>query len=135
VIPAAAPAANAPAARSSLYSLRWPVNPKEISYMTEQRSVVVEGTRLESVSSLTHGNVVSAGPWRNFGRVVIIESNEGYYYMYGGCESLSVNVGDRILPGIEVGKLGINAVSNKPQLFFMVFRSDIPIDPAIAPRA
>ena len=55
--------------------------------------------------------------------------------MYGGCESLSVNIGDRVTPGTEVGKLGTNAVSDKPQLFFMVFRSDTPIDPASAPRA
>jgi murein DD-endopeptidase MepM/ murein hydrolase activator NlpD len=55
--------------------------------------------------------------------------------MYGGCETITVNVGDRITPGMELGKLGINAVSVKPQLFFMVFRNDNPIDPALAPRA
>jgi len=128
------PSANTAAGKSGLYSLRWPVNPGEITYMTGQMGVVVEGVQLESVLSLTHGNVVSAGPWRNFGRVVIIESNEGYYYMYGGCETISVSVGDRIIPGMELGKLGINTVSEKPQLFFMVFRNDMPIDPAAAPR-
>jgi len=118
-----------------IYALRWPVTPKDISYMTGQMGVVVEGEQFESVKSLTQGNVVSAGPWRKFGRVVIVETVGGYYYMYGGCETLSVNVGDRITPGMEVGKLGINSVSEKPQLFFMVFRSDTPIDPALAPRA
>jgi LysM repeat protein len=120
---------------SGIYNMLWPVTPKEISYMTGQMGVVVEGERLETVKSLTRGNVVSAGPWRKFGRVVIVETTGGYYYMYGGLETLSVNVGDRITPGMEVGKLGINAVSEKPQLFFMVFRSDTPIDPALAPRA
>jgi septal ring factor EnvC (AmiA/AmiB activator) len=67
--------------------------------------------------------------------VVIVETQGGYFYMYGGCETLSVNVGDRVLSGTEVGRLGVNAVSEKPQLFFMVFRSDTPIDPAKAPRA
>ena len=120
---------------TGVYALRWPVNPKDISYMTGQMGVVVEGERFESVKSLTQGNVVSAGPWRKFGRVVIVETAGGYYYMYGGCETITVNVGDRITPGMELGKLGINAVSEKPQLFFMVFRNDIPIDPASAPRA
>jgi len=120
---------------AGVYALRWPVTPKEITYMTGQMGVVVEGETNESVKSLTQGNVISAGPWRKFGRVVIIESQGGYLYMYGGCESLSVNVGDRVLPGAEVGKLGVNTVSEKPQLFFMVFRSDTPIDPARAPRA
>jgi septal ring factor EnvC (AmiA/AmiB activator) len=114
--------------------LRWPVVPKGISYMTGQMGVVVEGELSESVKSLTQGNVVTAGPWRKFGRVVIIETAGGYYYMYGGLESLSVSVGTRITPGMEVGRLGMNTISERPQLFFMVFRNDTPIDPALAPR-
>jgi murein DD-endopeptidase MepM/ murein hydrolase activator NlpD len=120
---------------AGFFSLRWPINPKGITYMSGQMGVVVEGEHNEPVRSLTQGNVISAGPWRKFGRVVIVEAAGGYFYMYGGCESLSVNVGDRISPGMEVGRLGINAVSDRPQLFFMVFRNDTPIDPAMAPRA
>ena len=133
----AAPANNSAAAAVSggVYSLRWPVTPKDITYMTGRMGVVVEGEYFESVRSLTVGNVISAGPWRKFGRVVIVEAAGGYFYMYGGCESLSVSVGDRITPGTEVGKLGVNSVSERPQLFFMVFRNDTPIDPALAPRA
>ena len=123
------------AAASDVSTLRWPVAPKDISYMTGRTGVVVEGEHFESVRSLTVGNVISAGPWRKFGRVVIVETAGGYFYMYGGCESLSVNVGDRITPGMEVGKLGVNSVTERPQLFFMVFRNDTPIDPALAPRA
>jgi len=130
-------AKSTPPAKSAagIYALRWPITPKDISYMTGQMGVVVEGEQLESVRSLTQGNVVSAGPWRKFGRVVIVETQGGYYYMYGGCETITVNVGDRITPGMELGKLGVNAVSVKPQLFFMVFRNDNPMDPALAPRA
>lgn len=120
---------------AALLALRWPINPREISYMTGQMGVVVEGEHFEPVRSLTQGRVISAGPWRKFGKVAIIEAAGGYFYMYGGCEILSVSVGDRISPGTELGKLGINAVSERAQLFFMVFRSDTPIDPARAPRA
>jgi LysM repeat protein len=145
-MPATMPAANIaqpkPAFNTStgasipgILALRWPVNAKEISYMTGQMGVVVEGEINEAVKSLTQGRVISAGPWRKFGKVAIVEVSGGYFYMYGGCDILSVNVGDKISPGTELGKLGINAVSEKPQLFFMVFRSDIPIDPAKAPRA
>ena len=121
--------------KDALDNLRWPVNPREISYMTGQLGVVLHGEHFESVTSLTQGKVISAGPWRKFGKVAIVEVSGGYYYMYGGCETLSVKVGDTIGPGMELGKLGINTVSEKPQLFFMVFRSNTPIDPAKAPRA
>ncbi|MDR0584026.1 MAG: M23 family metallopeptidase [Treponema sp.] len=117
-------------------SVRWPVNPKEIAYMTGKLyGVIVRGERSESVRSLTQGTVISAGPYRGFGRVAIVQVSGGYLYVYGGCESLSVKEGDRIGPGTELGKLGIDAVSEKPQLFFMVYRSNTPIDPAKAPRA
>jgi murein DD-endopeptidase MepM/ murein hydrolase activator NlpD len=116
-------------------SLRWPVVPKAIAYMTGKLyGVVVRGERSEPVRSLTQGMVLAAGPYRGFGRVAIVQVNGGYLYVYGGCESLSVKVGDRIGPGTELGRLGIDAVSTQPQLFFMVYRRDTPIDPAKAPR-
>jgi septal ring factor EnvC (AmiA/AmiB activator) len=97
--------------------------------------VVITGARAESVQSLTRGTVLSAGPYRGFGRVAIVQVDGGYLYVYGGCESLSVKEGDKVSPGTELGKLGIDAKSNKPQLFFMVYRSNVPVDPAKAPRA
>jgi septal ring factor EnvC (AmiA/AmiB activator) len=96
--------------------------------------VVVTGERSESVKSLSQGIVVAARPYRGFGRVAIIDSAQGYLYVYGGCESLSVKEGDRISPGMELGRLGIDGVSGKPHLFFMVYRNNTPIDPAKAPR-
>ena len=116
--------------------VRWPVSARELSYMTGKLSgVVITGQRSESVQSLTHGTVLSAGPFQGFGRVAIIHVEGGYLYVYGGCESLSVKEGDKVGPGTELGKLGIDAVSNKAQLFFMVYRSNTPVDPAKAPRA
>jgi len=129
------PDKNASPVVPGILALRWPVKAKEISYMTGQMGVIVEGENNEAVKSLTQGRVISAGPWRKFGKVAIVEVSGGYFYMYGGCDTLSVNVGDKIAPGTELGKLGVNAVSEKSQLFFMVFRNDIPIDPAKAPRA
>jgi murein DD-endopeptidase MepM/ murein hydrolase activator NlpD len=118
-------------------SLEWPVKPKETAYMTGGKlsGIVLTGEQTEPVRSITSGTVVSAGPYRGFGRVVIIKSDSGYDYVYGGCESLTVKKGDRVIAGSEVGKLGIDTVSSKPQLYFMVYQNSKPIDPAKAPRA
>jgi murein DD-endopeptidase MepM/ murein hydrolase activator NlpD len=116
-------------------SIRWPVNARELSYMTSKLyGVVLVGEHAEPVRSLTQGTVVSTGPYRGYGKVAIIQRTGGYLYVYGGCESLTVKEGDRVNPGTEVGKLGIDAVSNKPQLFFLVYQNNSPIDPAKAPR-
>jgi murein DD-endopeptidase MepM/ murein hydrolase activator NlpD len=117
-------------------SIRWPVRAKEVSYLTGKlHGVMVTGERSEPVKSLIQGTVVHAGPYRGFGRVAIVQVSGGYFYVYGGCESLSVKEGDRVAPGAELGKLGIDAKTEKPQLFFMVYRSNTPVDPVKAPRA
>ncbi|WP_148257730.1 M23 family metallopeptidase [Leadbettera azotonutricia] len=142
------PAPNAPAAGTAVSaaprpieardvdaSVRWPVTARELSYMTGKMSgVVVTGDRAEAVKSLSAGTVISAGPYRGFGRIAIVQAAGAYLYVYGGCESLSVKEGDIVGSGTELGRLGIDAVSGKPQLFFMVYRSNAPVDPAKAPR-
>ena len=116
--------------------VRWPVKAREVSYLTGKlNGVMVTGERFEPVKSLTQGTVVSAGPYRGFGRVAIVQVSGGYLYVYGGCESLSVKEGDKVAPGVELGKLGVDAKTDKPQLFFQVYRGNTPIDPAKAPRA
>jgi len=132
-------AASVKAAASNLIpdtGLSWPVSAREISYMTGKLSgVVITGLRAEPVKSLTRGTVISAGPFQGFGRVAIVQVDGGYLYVYGGCESLSVKEGDRVGPGTELGKLGIDSKTNKPLLFFMVYHGNNPVDPVLAPRA
>jgi septal ring factor EnvC (AmiA/AmiB activator) len=116
-------------------SINWPVAVKEMAYMTGKLDgVMLLGEKSETVKSLTQGTVVSAGPYRGFGKVVIIQRTGGYLYVYGGCESLNVKQGDRVAPGTELGKLGIDPVSIKPQLFLLVRQNNAPLDPAKAPR-
>ena len=130
--------ANRPGAvpqKSADAPVRWPIDAREVSYMTGKlNGVVLLGERTETVRSLTQGTVVTVGPFRGFGRVVIVEKNGGYLYVYGGCESLTVKEGDRVSPGMELGKLGIDTQSGKPQLFFLVYQNNVSIDPAKAPR-
>jgi murein DD-endopeptidase MepM/ murein hydrolase activator NlpD len=114
----------------------WPVRVKELAYMTGKLyGVAILGERSESVKSLSQGTVISAGPYRGFGKVAIVQMTGGYLYVYGGCESLSIKEGDRVAPGTELGRLGLDGVTSKPQLFLMVYKNNTPIDPAKAPRA
>jgi murein DD-endopeptidase MepM/ murein hydrolase activator NlpD len=118
-----------------LGSIEWPVVPKSSAYMKGKLSgVVLTGEKTEPVRSLTSGTVISAGPYRGFGRVVIIKSDGGYDYVYGGCESLSVKKWDRVVPGSEVGKLGVDTLTSKPQLFFMIYHNGKPVDPTKTPH-
>jgi murein DD-endopeptidase MepM/ murein hydrolase activator NlpD len=123
-------------AASSGAEALWPGRARAVSDRPGKLDgVVLWGERSESVKSLTQGVVVSAGPYRGFGRVAIVQMAGGYFYVYGGCESLSVKEGDRVAAGTELGRLGVDGVSSRPQLFLMVYRSNTPIDPAKAPRS
>jgi LysM repeat protein len=117
-------------------SVKWPIKAKEISQITGKlNGVQLTGERQEGVKSLTGGTVVSAGPYRGFGRVAIIQTTNGYLYVYGGCETLSVKEGDKVSAGTELGKLGIDTKTAKSQLFFFVYKGNNPVDPMKAPRA
>jgi LysM repeat protein len=135
-VPAPATVSEAPRPGSEVnLSLIWPINPKEAAYMTGKLSgVAMVGEQGEGVYCIFPGIVISAGPYRGFGRVVIVKSIEGYLYVYGGCETLFVKTGDNVTTGTELGRLGIDAVSGQPALFFMVYLNNAPVDPAAAPR-
>jgi murein DD-endopeptidase MepM/ murein hydrolase activator NlpD len=132
-VPGAAPAI--PPSKTVDRSLLWPITVKDAAYMTGKLSgVVLTGTQGESVRCIAEGTVVSAGPFRGFGRVAIVQTKDGYLYVYGGQESLSVKEGDRVKSGTELGKLGVDSATSKSDLSFMVYKGQNPIDPAKAPR-
>ncbi len=116
--------------------IRWPVQAKELAYMEGKLyGVLLTGERAEPVESLSSGTVVSADAYRGFGRVAIVQSPNGHVYVYGGNESLSVKSGDKVAAGTELGRLGIDSLTGKPSLFFFVYKDNVAIDPAKAPRS
>jgi murein DD-endopeptidase MepM/ murein hydrolase activator NlpD len=113
----------------------WPVQAKSISYLTGKLYGVVILTEADNmVRSLSSGTVVSAGPYRGFGKVAIVQGPNGYLYVYGGCDILNVREGDSIKSGTILGRIGIDSISKQPQLYFLVYKDNKPIDPVLAPR-
>ncbi len=94
----------------------------------------IEGSRGDPVVSISSGEVVWVGPYRGFGKVILIQSPDRYIYVYGGNEITSVKVGDKVQPGMKIGTLGVNPHGEKPLLFFTVFKDGKPVDPEKAPR-
>lgn len=125
------PVAEAP----DLTAAQWPVRAKSISYLTGKLYGIVITTEADDmVRSLSSGTVVSAGPYRGFGKVAIVQASNGYLYVYGGCDMLNVREGDRITFGTVLGRIGIDSISKQPQLYFLVYKDNKPIDPVSAPR-
>ncbi len=76
-------------------------NMRGISLSTRPKAVVV---------SPSDGWVAFAGPFRSFGRLLIINAGGGYYLLLAGMEQINVEVGQFVLAGEPVAIMGEQAM-------------------------
>ncbi|NOY09177.1 MAG: peptidoglycan DD-metalloendopeptidase family protein [Spirochaetes bacterium] len=114
--------------------LLWPIKGTREKLRGKIRGILIKSRPGTSVLSVSSGVVIWSSPYRGYGRVVFIESGNGYIYGYLGNSEIYVKVGDEIAIGTTLGKLGINAHDNTAQLIFMVYKNGRPVDPYKAPR-
>jgi septal ring factor EnvC (AmiA/AmiB activator) len=94
-----------------------------ISISTRPRAVV---------SSPADGWVAFAGPFRSFGRLLIINAGGGYYLLLAGMDQISVEVGQFVLAGEPVATMGerssappgAGAVETDGPVLYVEFRKD-----------
>jgi murein DD-endopeptidase MepM/ murein hydrolase activator NlpD len=122
----------APPAAGPLF---WPHPGRREALSGRITGALIYGKAGDRVLSVSPGRVVWVGPYRGFSRVVLIEAENGYTYVYAGNEETLVTVGDRVQQGTEIGLLGKNAHQGIPQLYFLVYRDGVPVDPSQAPRS
>jgi murein DD-endopeptidase MepM/ murein hydrolase activator NlpD len=121
--------------RSVDTTIIWPVSPREIAYLSGKLyGVSIIADKGASVKVISSGTVLSTGPYRGFGQVAFVQASSGHIYVYGGLGSCSVKPGESVTFGDQLGTIGQDTLSGKPQLYFMVYNKDKPIDPAKAPR-
>lgn len=61
------------------------------------------------VTTPAEGTVVFAGPFRSYGRVLIINAGGGYYLLLAGMDSIQVEEGQFVLAGEPVAQMGETA--------------------------
>ncbi len=76
------------------------------------------------------GRVAFAGPFRNYGNIVIIEHGGGWTSLIARLDRLSAQVGDEVRQGDPLGATG----KTRPQLIVELRREDRPIDIAALVR-
>lgn len=119
---------------SGTESAEWPVSGTRSVMSGKLPGVTISGKVGDEVRSIASGRVRYTGPYSGFGRVVIVQSPEGYVYVYGGTDNVVVEVGDLVLPGSLLGLLGRGAQTDEPTLYFSVWKGNEPIRPEDAPR-
>ncbi|MCR5613731.1 M23 family metallopeptidase [Treponema sp.] len=115
--------------------LKWPVNSPSVTYVKGKVSgVQLSSAAKENVVNIRAGTVMYTGSYRGFGEVVFVQSKTGLVYAYTGLSSVKVKKGSYVLCGDVLGKAGVDAMSKKNGIMFMVIQNGEYIDPAKAPR-
>ena len=114
---------------------KWPVSAPKITQVKGNISgVQLSAKTNEAVLCIHEGTVMYVGVYRGFGQVVFVQSKTGLIYAYTGLGSVKVRKGEYAVSGAELGTAGLDSISQKYQITFMVFQNGQPIDPAKAPR-
>lgn len=125
-------------------SLPWPVNGRLISsfgkeYVEQLKTWIVrDGIRImadmdSQVKSVMDGNVIYAGPFRNYGNIVIVSHANNVFTTYGLLSSLLVKTGDRIEAGSVLGLVGEDEQTLKDNrgsaVYFEIRKGSEAVDP------
>lgn len=74
------------------------------------------------------GHVVFAGPFRGYGRLLIIDHGEGYHTLLAGLGRIDVAVHERLLAGEPIGIMARTG-RESPRLYLELRRKGRPVDP------
>jgi septal ring factor EnvC (AmiA/AmiB activator) len=74
------------------------------------------------------GEVVFAGPFRGYGRLLIIAAGGDYHALLGGLDRIDAEVGQSVLAGEPVGTMP-GSPKGAPNLYFELRRKGQPINP------
>ena len=83
------------------------------------------------------GWVVYAGPFRNYGQLLILNAGGGYHVLLAGMERISVDLGQFVVTGEPVAVMGSGdpsagapAGDSSQPVLYVEFRKDgVPVDP------
>ncbi|MCX7786957.1 MAG: LysM peptidoglycan-binding domain-containing protein [Spirochaetes bacterium] len=115
-------------------NIYWPHPGTRKELTGKLEGISFQGKAGDPVYSVSSGKVAWVGPYRGFGKVVIIQSDQGYLYVYAGNETTNVEPGDLVEKGQRIGTLGVNPYNQTPDLYFLVYKDGKPVRPEEAPR-
>ena len=97
------------------------------------KGIRVETPDAAKVISVWDGKVVFAGPFRDYGQLLIISHGEGYHTLLAGMERLDVIVAQWLLAGEPVGAMSqdrsVNVQNSAPTLYIELRRNGRSINP------
>ncbi len=75
------------------------------------RGVSIQTGAEARVTSPCDGSVIFAGPFRSYGQLLIINGGGGYHVVLAGMDRIDVELGQFVLAGEPVGRMGARAIA------------------------
>ena len=121
-------------------SLPWPVDGRvavpygeyrdpEFDVASFENGIRVETGPEETVKAIAGGRVVYASRLEGYGMTLIIDHGSGYHSLYGNLSKISVNSGDLLIKGMDVGAAVRPKPADAPLLYFEIRYKGKPVDP------
>ena len=132
------------AAASSKKILPLPVNGARIKEFGAadglggtEKGMSVAARPSSQITAPCDGWVVYAGPFRNYGQLLILNAGGGYHVLLAGMERISVDLGQFVVTGEPVAVMGDGAQSavakaggvSQPVLYIEFRKDGVPVDP------
>jgi murein DD-endopeptidase MepM/ murein hydrolase activator NlpD len=96
----------------------------------EQHSGIDIAAAKGSPNKAADGGVVKFAGWSgNYGKLVIIDHENGYTTYYGHNNTIKVKVGQRVARGDVIGTVGETGRATGPHLHFEVRKNGVPVNP------
>lgn len=120
-------------------SLPWPVKGKVLSSFGKKRvaeldtwvihnGIEIGAAEKTSVKAVAGGKVIFAGPFRSYGKMIIVDHGKGFYSIYGAMGAIRRANGEKIRAGSVVGTVG-KAASGKSRLYLELRQGGAALDP------
>jgi len=82
------------------------------------------------VFSTANGRVRTSKYWGSFGNYIEIDHGNGYVSIYGHLSSRDVKIGDKVMRGQKIGKVGNTGRSTAPHLHYEIKYRNKAVDPS-----
>ena len=126
--------------------LPLPVNGRIISdfgdaddFGNASEGMAISTRPMAQVNAPVDGGIVYAGPFRSYGKLLIINAGEGYHILLAGMDQIDVQLGQFVLAGEPVATMAspkiasageVDIVSTQPVLYIEFRKDGNSIDPA-----
>ncbi len=97
--------------------------------VTRNKGIEIEAPAGSPVRVVHSGKVVFASWLKGYGNLLVVDHGAGYFSIYAHLQEFNCRLGDKVVAGQQVGRVGVGIFSDTPSLYFEIRNNGVPEDP------